>query len=135
MTKWKIDWGAVAVLALLGVLMMGPLLAPQDPELVDLAKRLQGPSAANLLVQYHIGLQNRTETRVDTFGGPMGPAACGIRAGAKIRAARAPLPASREPGRAITPTGTIARIARQSSQRSNCTRLSDPISQTNRTPR
>lgn len=37
------------------------------------------PSAANLLVQYHIGLQNRTETRVDTFGGPMGPAACGIR--------------------------------------------------------
>ena len=38
------------------------------------------PSAANLLVQYHIGLQNRTETRVDTFGGPVGgPAACGIR--------------------------------------------------------
>ena len=45
MTKWKIDWGAVAVLALLGVLMMGPLLAPQDPELVDLAKRKPGTTA------------------------------------------------------------------------------------------
>lgn len=55
MTKWKIDWGAVAVLALLGVLMMGPLLAPQDPELVDLAKRLQGPSAANLLGTDNLG--------------------------------------------------------------------------------
>ena len=48
MTKWKIDWGAVAVLALLGVLMMGPLLAPQDPELVDLAKRLQRHVLARL---------------------------------------------------------------------------------------
>ena len=55
MTKWKIDWEAVAVLALLGVLMMGPLLAPQDPELVDLAKRLQGPSAANLLGTDNLG--------------------------------------------------------------------------------
>lgn len=36
-------------------------------------------SSANLLVQYHIGLQNKSETRVDTFGAP-GPAmACGIR--------------------------------------------------------
>ena len=42
-------------------------------------RQVSDPSSANLLVQYHIGLQNRTETRVDTFGGPMGPAACGIR--------------------------------------------------------
>lgn len=36
------------------------------------------PSTATLLVQFHIGLQNRTETQVSSFGGP-GPAACGIR--------------------------------------------------------
>lgn len=43
-------------------------------------RQVSDQSSANLLVQYHIGLQNRTETRVDTFGGPMGgPAACGIR--------------------------------------------------------
>ncbi len=34
---------------------MGPPLAPQDPELVDLAKRLQGPSAANLLGTDNLG--------------------------------------------------------------------------------
>lgn len=37
-------------------------------------------STADLLVSYHIGLQNRTDTQVSTFGG-MGPGgvACGIR--------------------------------------------------------
>lgn len=40
--------------------------------------RLTDPATATLLVRYHIGLQNRTETRVDTFGGPP-PMACGIR--------------------------------------------------------
>lgn len=43
-------------------------------------RQVSDPASAALLVQYHIGLQNRTETRVDTFGGPTrGPAACGIR--------------------------------------------------------
>ena len=43
-------------------------------------RQVSDPSSANLLVQYHIGLQDRTETRVDTFGGPSGgPVACGIR--------------------------------------------------------
>ena len=43
-------------------------------------RQVSDPSSANLLVQYHIGLQNRTETRVDTFGAPIGgPVACGVR--------------------------------------------------------
>ncbi len=36
-------------------------------------------TSAQLLVQYHIGLQNKTETQVDTFGGPRPAMACGIR--------------------------------------------------------
>ena len=56
MTKLrKINWGVAAVLLLLGVLMIGPLLAPQDPELVDLAVRLQGPSSAHLLGTDNLG--------------------------------------------------------------------------------
>ena len=41
--------------------------------------RQTDPGSAALLVQYHIGLQNKTETQVDTFGGPVGGAACGLR--------------------------------------------------------
>ena len=42
-------------------------------------RQVSDPSSASLLAQYHIGLQNKSETRVDTFG-PPGPAmACGIR--------------------------------------------------------
>lgn len=37
------------------------------------------PNSATLLVQYHIGLQNKTDTRVDTFGPPAPPMACGLR--------------------------------------------------------
>jgi len=38
-------------------------------------------ATADLLVSYHIGLQNRTDTQVSSFGGGMGPGpvACGIR--------------------------------------------------------
>lgn len=35
------------------------------------------PASADLLVSFHVGLQNRTETRVNSFGPP--PVACGMR--------------------------------------------------------
>jgi peptide/nickel transport system permease protein len=50
-----VTWGVVAVLVLLGLLLMGPVLAPQDPELIDLANRLQGPSAAHWLGTDNLG--------------------------------------------------------------------------------
>ncbi len=37
------------------------------------------PAAAQLLVTYHIGLQQGTDYRVDTYGVPAGPVACGWR--------------------------------------------------------
>lgn len=39
-------------------------------------RRVADPEAAQLLVSYHVGLQNRQETRVSSFGGP---AWCGVR--------------------------------------------------------
>ena len=51
-----------------------------------------------------------------------------------MRAARAVRATVRDPGRAITPIGTCAAMPRQRSQRLNWTRLSDPMSQTKRTP-
>ena len=52
-----------------------------DAALQSKGYRPADPSTATLLVQYHIGLQNKQDTSVDTFGGGMGPAgvACGIR--------------------------------------------------------
>lgn len=40
-------------------------------------RQVSDPAQAQLLVAYHVGLQNQTETRVDTFGG--GGTACGFR--------------------------------------------------------
>jgi hypothetical protein len=42
-------------------------------------QQVSDPASADLLVTFHIGLQNRTDTRVDTFGGGPPPVACGIR--------------------------------------------------------
>lgn len=42
-------------------------------------QQVSDPATADLLVSFHIGLQNRTDTRVDTFGGGPPPVACGIR--------------------------------------------------------
>ena len=53
----------------------------------------------------------------------------GNRAEAMTRAAFDRRAASRVPGRLSTPMGTRAAISRQRSQRLNCTRLSEPISQ------
>lgn len=49
-----------------------------DTALQGRGYRLTDPGTATLLVQYHIGLQNRTDTRVDTFGRPP-PMGCGVR--------------------------------------------------------
>lgn len=40
-------------------------------------RQVADPAQATLLVAYHVGLQNQTETRVETFGG--GGTACGFR--------------------------------------------------------
>lgn len=42
-------------------------------------RRVEDPSSAQLLVAYHVGLQNRTETDVDTWGGGGRVGACGFR--------------------------------------------------------
>lgn len=41
-------------------------------------RQVSDPAQAQLLVAYHVGLQNQTETRVDTFGGGS-VGACGFR--------------------------------------------------------
>lgn len=51
----KIPWGAIAAIAVLGVAMVGPLLAPHDPELVDLPNRLAGPSGTKWLGTDNLG--------------------------------------------------------------------------------
>ena len=54
--------------------------AAVDTNLAAKGFRQTDPGRAQLLVQYHIGLQNRTETQVDTFGAmPAGGVACGRR--------------------------------------------------------
>lgn len=55
MTPRRIPWGIIAVLAFLALLLLGPLLAPQDPELVDLANRLQGSTSAHWLGTDNLG--------------------------------------------------------------------------------
>jgi hypothetical protein len=40
-------------------------------------RRVDDPAQAQILVAFHVGLQNRTETRVNTWGGSSG--ACGFR--------------------------------------------------------
>jgi len=50
-----------------------------DSALAAKGYRQAESSAAALLVKYHVGLQNRTETQVDTFGRPAPVVACGIR--------------------------------------------------------
>lgn len=44
-------------------------------------RQVADAATAQLLVSYHIGLQNKQDTQVTTMGGPMGPpaVACGIR--------------------------------------------------------
>ncbi|HMR49862.1 MAG TPA: ABC transporter permease subunit [Arachnia sp.] len=51
----KTPWGAIAVIALLGIVLAGPFLAPHDPELVDLANRLAGPSSSHWLGTDNLG--------------------------------------------------------------------------------
>src|SRR5690606_6169100 len=58
----------------------------------------------------------------------------GTRAAAKRAAAGAVRLSSCEPGRAITATGTVRMMSVQPRQRWKVARLSDPISQTKRTP-
>lgn len=41
-------------------------------------RKVANPADATLLARYHVGLEQRTETRVDNFGGPP-VAACGFR--------------------------------------------------------
>jgi hypothetical protein len=61
-------------------IIQGRIKNAVDGALAAKGYRLADPSTATLLVQYHIGLQNKTDTQVDTFGGPgPGPVACGIR--------------------------------------------------------
>lgn len=55
MTQRRIPWGIVVVLVFLGVLMLGPVLAPQNPELIELSNRLKGPSAAHWLGTDNLG--------------------------------------------------------------------------------
>lgn len=42
-------------------------------------RQVADPGAANLIVQYHIGLANKSETRVDSYGAPAPAMACGLR--------------------------------------------------------
>ncbi|WP_312162125.1 DUF4136 domain-containing protein [Phenylobacterium sp.] len=60
-------------------IIQGRIKSAVEGALAAKGYRLVDASSANLLVQYHIGLQNKTETRVDTFGGPRPAVACGIR--------------------------------------------------------
>jgi hypothetical protein len=50
-----------------------------DSALAAKGYRQADASSATLLVKYHIGLQNRTDTQVDTFGGAAPAVAFGIR--------------------------------------------------------
>jgi predicted Rdx family selenoprotein len=51
-----------------------------DTNLAAKGYRQADAGSAQLLVQYHIGLQNKTDTQVNTMGGGMGPGmACGRR--------------------------------------------------------
>lgn len=51
----RVPWALVAVVVVLGLAMLGPVLAPQNPELVDLSNRLQGPSSAHWLGTDNLG--------------------------------------------------------------------------------
>lgn len=55
MTTRRLPWGVFAVLAVLGLLMLGPVLAPHSPEAVDLSQRLHGPSAQHWLGTDNLG--------------------------------------------------------------------------------
>jgi hypothetical protein len=50
-----------------------------DTNLAAKGFRQADPATAQLLVSYHLGLQNKTDTRVSSFGPPMGGGVCGIR--------------------------------------------------------
>lgn len=55
MKNRKISWGLLGVLAILTLAMLGPLLAPQDPELVDLPNRMAGISGSHWLGTDNLG--------------------------------------------------------------------------------
>ncbi|MFT3875813.1 MAG: ABC transporter permease subunit [Propioniciclava sp.] len=55
MNKRRIPWGVVAAAVFLALLMLGPLLAPHDPELVDLASRLRPSSSEHWLGTDNLG--------------------------------------------------------------------------------
>ena len=60
-------------------IIQGRIKNAVDGALAAKGYRLADPSSATLLVKYHVGLQNRTDTQVDTFGGPSPAVACGLR--------------------------------------------------------
>ncbi|MEZ5084888.1 MAG: ABC transporter permease subunit [Tessaracoccus sp.] len=55
MKKTTTRWGVIGTLIILAVLMLGPVLAPQNPELVDLPNRLAGLSGAHWLGTDNLG--------------------------------------------------------------------------------
>lgn len=55
MKNRKISWGLLGVLAILTLAMLGPLLAPQDPELVDLPNRMAWISGSHWLGTDNLG--------------------------------------------------------------------------------
>lgn len=59
-------------------IVQGRIKTAVDTALQGRGFTLADPASATLLVQFHIGLQNRTETQVSSFG-PSPAAACGVR--------------------------------------------------------
>ncbi|WP_142846592.1 nickel ABC transporter permease subunit NikC [Telmatospirillum sp. J64-1] len=53
--RWATMVGAVLAVALILVALLAPVLTPHDPNAVDLAQRLQGPSLSHWLGTDHLG--------------------------------------------------------------------------------
>jgi ABC-type dipeptide/oligopeptide/nickel transport system permease subunit len=53
--RWTGWAGLVVLAALLAAAALAPLLAPHDPNAIDVARKLEGPSAAHLLGTDHLG--------------------------------------------------------------------------------
>ncbi|MDO5094791.1 MAG: ABC transporter permease subunit [Propionibacteriaceae bacterium] len=54
-TLTGLNWGVILALVMFAVLLLGPYLAPMNPELVDLPAKLQGSSSHHWLGTDHLG--------------------------------------------------------------------------------
>ena len=54
-TLMGLNWGVILALVMFAVLLLGPYLAPADPELVDLPNKLQRSSGQHWLGTDHLG--------------------------------------------------------------------------------